>query len=125
MNRPISPADPLESSIDHKRLVRTATHQSATAPGSPAAGGDAAMADLVEWFRGHREQLPREPFQLSPGVRVADPPLFYATLDREVAAGPGGARWHCGALAIDLARLRELLAAADNKPQQQRPDLDQ
>ncbi|MEX2287446.1 MAG: hypothetical protein WD648_10175 [Planctomycetaceae bacterium] len=134
----------------------TATHESAPGPGSkatpqtapPAAAGlncairdagrlsdgpqsairnlqsEIATADLVAWFRSHRHNLPREPFELSPGVRIADPPLFYAALDRDIAAGtaactplsgaagPRGPRWHSGALCIQLGALRALFDVA-------------
>jgi hypothetical protein len=62
-------------------------------------------ADLIRWFQTRRAELPNVPFGLNPWTQVSDPALFYAGLDRDIAAGPKGPR--AEALVDDLEQLFE------------------
>lgn len=63
--------------------------------------------ELVNWFTSSEPTLPREPFRLRPGTRVVDPERFYASLRKDIEAGPTSARASSG-LVADLADLRRL-----------------
>src|SRR5262249_26616489 len=64
-------------------------------------------ADLVVWYRANEGCLPRLPYALSQGARVADPARFHRSLDLDIAIGPSGVRSRTGALAADLECLRQ------------------
>ena len=68
---------------------------------------DASTHDIIDWFL--KTVPPTEPFELSQGVTIADPALWWATIRGDIAAGPKGPRAHYGALQGDLRRLAGLL----------------
>ncbi len=70
---------------------------------TPWQGADAA---LIQWFRSHRDRLPREPFQLFSWATIGDPAKFYAVLERDAEAGPNCAR--AAGLLNELHWLRQL-----------------
>ena len=55
----------------------------------PWTGNDAA---LIDWFQSHRDQLPAEPFDLKPGVRVIEPSKFLRALSADIQAGSNAPR---------------------------------
>ena len=63
------------------------------------------LAEAIAWFERSFERLPRTPFTLSPGIRVADPATFYASISLDVDAGPSRVRARSGLL-DDLLSLR-------------------
>ncbi len=68
---------------------------------------DAEMLTLIRWFLG--TQPPTEPFELSKGVTVIRPALWWTATRRDIAAGPNGPRARYGALQQDLRRLAALM----------------
>ena len=67
--------------------------------------------ELFEWFlQLQKEQLPVAPFELSPGIKVINRDVFFASLKRDALAGSNSARARTGALQQDLFMLRELIA---------------
>ncbi len=68
---------------------------------------DAEMLALIRWFLGTHP--PTEPFELSRGVTVLRPALWWTATRRDIAAGPGCPRARYGALQQDLRRLAALL----------------
>jgi hypothetical protein len=76
-------------------------------PPEPAPAWDERTQELVTWFGEHQHELPREPFYLCAGVRIADIGLFYESMTRDIAAGPSGPRARSGALLDDLLLLNE------------------
>ena len=44
------------------------------------------LAELAEWFLSIVDSLPREPFQLTPGVKVGDPEKAYAAWRLDIAS---------------------------------------
>ena len=70
-------------------------------------GWDDKTAELIRWFLNTRPLA--EPFELSKGVTVIRPALWWAAMRRDIAAGPGVGRAYTGALQQDLRRLAELL----------------
>jgi hypothetical protein len=62
---------------------------------------------LLEWFRAQTRQ--DSPFELNAHTTVVDAGLFYAALQRDIAAGPSGPRARTGALECDLADLKRIL----------------
>ncbi len=86
-----------ECLLDHKAEVLKAL----------SAEWDAEMLTLIRWFLGTHP--PTEPFELSKGVTIIRPALWWTATRRDIAAGPGGPRAHYGALQQDLRRLAELL----------------
>jgi hypothetical protein len=77
-------------------------------PPEPTPEWQPDMAELVDWFTG--AELPTQPFDLAPWMRVEDPAKFYSVLRREIGEGPCGCRGRTRALAADLRRLREAVA---------------
>ncbi len=71
---------------------------------------DAEMLTLIRWFLGTHP--PSEPFELSKGVVVLKPALWWTATRRDIAAGPSGPRACYGALQQDLRRLKVALSAA-------------
>ncbi len=67
---------------------------------------DAEMLTLIRWFLGTRPLT--EPFELSKGVTVIRPALWWTATRRDIAAGPGGPRARTGALREDLLKLAAL-----------------
>ncbi len=70
----------------------------------PSPGWDPELAQLVTWFQS--VNLPQEPLDLSPGIRVVEPELAYTAIRAGIAVGPQGARAQSGALREELRRLR-------------------
>ncbi len=68
---------------------------------------DAEMLTLIRWFLGTHP--PTEPFELSEGVTVIRPTLWWAATRRDIAAGPNSPRARTGALQQDLRRLAVLM----------------
>ncbi len=68
---------------------------------------DAEMLTLIRWFLGTHP--PTEPFELSKGVTVIRPALWWTATRRDIAAGPNGPRARTGALQQDLRRLAALM----------------
>ena len=66
-----------------------------------------AADELVAWYLAERDRVPAPPFTLSPGVIVTDRDRFVEAIDRDVSAGPAGAR--AAALLVDLAALRRII----------------
>lgn len=52
----------------------------------------ARAADLIRWFELQQSAFPMIPYRLDPWTYVADPPLFYAALGRDIASGPHSPR---------------------------------
>jgi hypothetical protein len=71
---------------------------------------------LFNWFQANRARLPRKRFTLSPGVVVSDMDRFLETLQRDIEAGPNGARGRHGAVRDDLRKLREIFGDAVPSP---------
>ncbi len=94
---PKSAADIAERLLDRKAEVIEAL----------AAEWDAEMLTLIRWFLSTHP--PAEPFELSKGVPVIRPALWWTATRRDIAAGPGGPRAHYGALQQDLRRLAALM----------------
>ena len=67
---------------------------------------DAEMLTLIRWFL--RTHPPTTPFELSKGVVVLKPALWWTAMRRDIAAGPNGPRARYGALQEDLRRLAAL-----------------
>lgn len=63
----------------------------------------AETARLIRWFR--TTAPPAEPFELMPGVVIADPTLWWPSIASDIQAGPRVARGLTGALQADLKRL--------------------
>ena len=72
-----------------------------------SAAWDGEMLKLIRWFLGTHP--PAEPFELSRGVTVIRPALWWTATRRDIAAGPGGPRARYGALQQDLRRLAALV----------------
>ncbi len=94
---PKSAADIAERLLDRKAEVIEAL----------AAEWDAEMLTLIRWFLGTHP--PTEPFELSRGVTVLKPALWWTATRRDIAAGPNGPRVRYGALQQDLRRLAALM----------------
>ncbi len=76
------------------------------APVEPS-GWDGEIAGLVRWFL--TIHPPTEPFELSRGVTVIKPALWWTVMRRELVLGPQGTpRARTGALQQDLRRLAAL-----------------
>jgi hypothetical protein len=80
-----------------------------------ATKSNAHTRELVEWFGRYKPTLSGGPFILRPGHRVFDPSRFYASLQADIDSGPGGVRARRGALADDLADLRQIVGGS-NEP---------
>lgn len=76
-----------------------------------------ADAELVDWFQtAHADgRLPREQFQLFPGQRIANPEASYASLEKDIKAGPKGPR--ASSLLEELGRIRDVVEGAVAKDQ--------
>ncbi len=85
-----------ERLLDHKAEVIEAL----------SAEWDTEMLTLIRWFLDTHP--PTEPFELSKGVTVIRPALWWTALRRDIAAGPRGPRARYGALQEDLRRLKGL-----------------
>ncbi len=94
---PKSAADIAERLLDRKAEVIEAL----------AAEWDAEMLTLIRWFLGTHP--PSAPFELSRGVTVLKPALWWTSLRRDLAAGPRGPRARYVALQQDLRRLAALM----------------
>ncbi len=86
-----------ERLLDHKTEVLKAL----------SAEWDAEMLTLIRWFLGTHP--PTEPFELSKGVTIIRPALWWTAARRDIAAGPRGARAKYGGLQQDLRRLAALM----------------
>jgi hypothetical protein len=73
-----------------------------------------ADAALIAWYESARDRMPTEPFRLAQGVAVIGPTKFFDTLERDIRAGPAGARARMGALQFDLKRLQELFGKTND-----------
>lgn len=73
----------------------------------------AEMQALIDWFQGWNP--PTESFRLKPGVTIANPPHWAATIRGDIGAGVNGARARYGALQSDLATLKRLFTGATCK----------
>jgi hypothetical protein len=93
---PKAPAVAVEQPADVQRAEPAVVHWSPE------------LFPLIAWFIGSRDRLPQEPFLLRPGCGVVRPHRFYQALDRDIVAGPEGARARYGLL-NDLTDLRNLL----------------
>ncbi len=60
-------------------------------------------AELNGWFQSRRDLLPREPFQLSPGIKVVDSMKFYTASENDIQGGANGPR--AAGLRHDLGQL--------------------
>ncbi len=87
-----------ERLLDHKAEIIEAL----------AAEWDAEMLTLIRWFLGTHP--PTEPFELSKGVTIIRPALWWTATRRELVLGPQGTpRARTGALQEDLRRLAALM----------------
>ncbi len=69
---------------------------------------DGEMAELVRWFL--TTHPPTKPFELSKGVTIIRPALWWTVMRRELALGPHGTpRARAGALREDLLKLAALM----------------
>lgn len=68
---------------------------------------DPEMQQYLEWFK----TAPRieQPFHLAKHLRICSPEKFYASLERNIQAGPLGPRGRHGALLDDLKKLKTLI----------------
>ena len=66
---------------------------------------DAETATAIKWF--NASNPPTEPFPLKQGIYITDPAAYWHSIATDIAAGPGGARAHYGALQGDLRCLHE------------------
>lgn len=66
-------------------------------------GWDSEMARLIEWFL--TTEPPGQPFEISRGVTVARPDIWWDSLRQDIAEGPSGPRAYTGALQADLRKL--------------------
>ncbi len=66
---------------------------------------DTETLALIKWFYGTHP--PTEPFELSRGVTVIRPALWWTAMRRDIAAGPNGPRARYGALQSDLRQLHD------------------
>lgn len=80
----------------------------------PSPEWDEKLLGLIEWFRS--AELPDEPFTLRPGVRVAEPLLWYARIEADISGGPETPRALYGALQADLRTLWERFGPAPEGP---------
>jgi hypothetical protein len=64
------------------------------------------VAALIRWFR--TTAPPAKPFELQPGVIIADPARWWASIAADIEDGPLRARGQTGALAGDLEKLYTL-----------------
>lgn len=71
-------------------------------------GWDKDIAELVRWFLA--TPPPAGPFELMPGVVIAKPQLWWATIRTDITAGPDGPRARYGALQSNLCKLHALFA---------------
>ncbi len=74
---------------------------------APSNDWDSETAELIRRFL--NTHPPTEPFELSKGVTVIKPALWWTVLRRDIAAGPNGPRAHYGSLKEDLRRLAALI----------------
>ena len=79
-------------------------------------------AALIDWFHQHRDQLPREPFVIVPGIVIQDVPQWAASLEADIAAGPHGAR--ALGLLQDLTALQSAMAGRLARHAQRGPPAD-
>lgn len=63
----------------------------------------AQAADLIQWFKQRRAELPDTPFPLNTWTHVSGPSTFYAALEQDIAHGPQSTR--AAALVGDLEDL--------------------
>ena len=63
----------------------------------------AQAADLIQWFKQRRAELPATPFPLNAWTHVRGPSTFYAALEQDIAQGPQSTR--AAALVGDLEDL--------------------
>lgn len=75
-------------------------------------GWDAGTAQLIDWF--HQTEPPAKPFQLSAGVTVLDPAIWWRAIGLDIHTGPTGSRARTGALQGDLGRLFALRGSHGN-----------
>ncbi len=68
---------------------------------------DAEMLTLIRWFLGTHP--PTEPFELSKGITVLKPAVWWTATRRDIVAGPNGPRARYGALQGDLRKLAALM----------------
>ena len=66
-------------------------------------GWDSEMARLIEWFL--ITEPPSQPFEISRGVTVAHPAIWWVAIRQDIAEGPSGPRAYTGALQADLRKL--------------------
>jgi len=109
------PGMPAEAQNGSRELAEPASETSTTevAPDTPMTPSRSdewplELSELIEWFQANRDRLPQEPFLLRLGCRVVRPHRFYQAIDRDIAAGPAGARARYG-LPNDLSDLRNLI----------------
>jgi hypothetical protein len=56
------------------------------------------------------EQLPKEPFEISPGVNVVNKAVFLSTLKQEITLEPKNYRMQAGVLQEDILKLKKLIS---------------
>ena len=103
------PDDFLDELRQHKRELLSLLAVPATDGGGGGtedrlgATWGAETAALIRWFR--TTNPPAKPFELSPGVVIANPGLWWPSIAADIMAGPRVARGQTGALVADLRRL--------------------
>jgi hypothetical protein len=76
---------------------------------TPDVKWDGFTREIIDWFL--ETAPPSEPFELSPGVTIADPSRWWAAIRSDIFAGPHGPRARYGAVQGDLRRLAGLFAS--------------
>lgn len=67
---------------------------------------DTESHDLIQWFLSTK--APADPFQLQPGVWIANPARWWHSISADIALGPGGSRWR--AMQFDLRKMHAIFA---------------
>lgn len=68
---------------------------------SPEKEYDTELQALIKWYQENRISMPDDRFDLCPGTTVIDAPLFYSSIDKDIAAGTKG-------LHLDMTTKRQL-----------------
>lgn len=109
----VTAPEPLpEELVDRIRRHKPEVIALLTRPVSEDSGWDTEAATLIEWFL--KTEPPGEPFEISKGIVIARPAVWWAALRQDIAAGPRGPRARYGALQQDLRRLASLIWGSEH-----------
>ena len=73
------------------------------------ASWDIESDNLIQWFLS--TEPPKTAFVLGPGVGISDPARWWASINGDIAVGPGGPRWR--AMQYDLRKLHALFGGTN------------